>query len=158
MARRMKIGGVLTTKMLGMISVEGAPNTPGIAGKVLEELGAAGISVEFISCCPDLGGGATISVCVEMSRFDEALDLVEEVKAEVEAQKIVTTEDLCAVAVFGPHFREIPNIASQVFIALAEAGINILAISTSVSSVTCVVKQSRLDDALVSLRGRFDIP
>lgn len=158
MAQRMKIGGVLTSQTLGMISVEGAPNTPGIAGTVLEALGRAGISVEFISCCPDLGGGATISVCVEMPRFDEALDLIEDVKADVEAKQIVTTEELCAVAVFGPHFREIPNIASQVFKALAEAGINILAISTSVSSVTCVIKQSRLNDALVSLRERFEIP
>ncbi len=62
------------------------------------------------------------------------------------------------LAVFGPHFREIPNVASQVFKALAEAGINILAISTSVSSVTCVFKQERLSEGLASLRGRFEIP
>ena len=157
-AERMKIGGVLVSQKIGMISIEGTPNTPGIAGMVLESLGTAGISVEFISCCPDLGGGATISVCVEMTYFDEALDRVEEIRAEVDAKKVVTNEDLCALAVFGPHFREIPNVASQVFKALAEVGINILAISTSVSSVTCVFKQESLAEALTSLRSRFEIP
>ena len=154
----MKIGGVLASQQLGMVSIVGTPDTPGIAGVVLAALGAAGISVEFISCCPDLGGGATITVCVEMARFDEALDRIEEIRADIDAKQIVTNEDICALAVYGPHFREIPNVASQVFKALAEVGINILAISTSVSSVTCVFRQDRLGDALGSLRGRFEIP
>jgi aspartate kinase len=93
-----------------------------------------------------------------MASFDEALDRVEEIRADVDAKKVVTNEDLCALAVFGPHFREIPNVASQVFKALAEVGINILAISTSVSSVTCVFKQEKLSEGLASLRGRFEIP
>ena len=83
MAERMRIGGGLVSNELGMLSVEGAPNTPGIAGVVLDALGRDGISVEFISCCPDLGGGATITVCVEMERFEEALERIDEVRVEV---------------------------------------------------------------------------
>jgi len=154
----MKVGGVLVAEDLGMISVLGASATPGIAGIVLDSLGARSINVEFISCCPDMGEGYTISVCVEMEEFDDALDAVEDVRDRVQAGQVSTTPDLCCVAVFGPHFREIPNVASQIFKAMAAVGINILAISTSISSVSCVIEQARLPEALESLRGHFEIP
>ncbi|MBD3163145.1 MAG: hypothetical protein GF346_11900 [Candidatus Eisenbacteria bacterium] len=157
-AKRMKVGGVLVTKDVGMISVLGASAAPGIAGIVLDALGRIGINVEFISCCPDLGDGYTISVCVRMDGFDEALDAIEDVRQQVGAQQVATNPDLCVVAVFGPHFREIPNIASRIFKAHAEIGITILAISTSISSVSCVFDQRRLNEALATLRDRFEVP
>ncbi len=156
--KKMKIGGVIVSEDLGMITVQGAPQHPGIAGAILAAIGAIGLSVEFISCGPDLGGGASISICVPMARFDEAYEQIERVAEEIQAQKLATKEDLCALAVFGPHFREIPNIASQIFNALAAAGINILAISTSISSVACVIEQEKLTEGLGSLRVKFEIP
>ncbi|MFB3907945.1 MAG: ACT domain-containing protein [Candidatus Eisenbacteria bacterium] len=155
---RMKIGGILVSQDLSMICLEGAPHHPGIAGTVLEALGEKQINVDFISCCPEVGGGDTICICVEARHFDEALSAVERVQDEVEAQKVVTRSDLCSVAVFGPHFREIPNVAARIFRSFADAGINILAISTSISSVSCVFEESRLDEGLRSLRARFDVP
>lgn len=155
---RMKIGGVLVSQHIGLISVQGAPHAVGIAGMIFESLGAAGINVEFISCCPDVGGGDTIVVSAEMRKLERALLLIEELQESIGATRVVAMRDLCSVAVFGPHFREIPNVASQIFKALAEVGINILSISTSVSSVTCVFDQSRLADALGSLRSHFEIP
>lgn len=156
--QKMKIGGVLVTQDLGMVSFQGAPDNPGVAGKILEAIGALEINVDFISCSPDLGGGASITACVSMLRFEEALREVERLGDELQAQRVVTREAISSVAVFGPHFREIPNVASRVFNALAEAGINILAISTSVSSVTCIFDQAALGDALASLRSHFEIP
>jgi aspartokinase len=155
---RMKVGGVLVTEKVGMISVLGAASAPGVAGTVLDSLGQRKINVEFISCCPDIGDGYSISVCVEMDLFEKALEAIEDVRETVQAKQIETNPDLCVVAVFGPHFREIPNIASQIFKAHAAAGINILAISTSISSVSCVFDQSRLSEALDSLRKHFEIP
>jgi aspartate kinase len=157
-AKKMKIGGIMASQNLGMITVEGAPDAPGIAGKILEAIGNLEISVGFISCAPDLGGGASITFCVAMDRFEKALEEIERVREEIQAQKVATQEEICSVAVFGPHFGEIPNVASRIFRALAEAGINILAISTSVSSVTCVFDQKRLNEGVASLRSHFDIP
>lgn len=156
--QKLKIGGVIVTQNLGMVTVQGAPHTPGIAGEIFEAIGVKGINVDFISCGPDQGGGDTLSVCFDQGRFDDAADTIEKVGDRLHAQRIATRENLCAVAVFGPHFREIPNIASRIFKAFAAAQVNILAISTSVSSVTCVFDQERLPEALTSLRGHFEIP
>jgi aspartokinase len=44
------------------------------------------------------------------------------------------------------------------FRALADHGVNILAISTSISTVNCIIELSRLQDALAAIRERFDLP
>jgi aspartokinase len=42
-------------------------------------------------------------------------------------------------------------------LALADANINILSISTSMSSVSCVFDQSRLDGAIAALKETFQL-
>ena len=155
--RRMQVGGVQIYQNLGMISILGTPHGPGMAGVVLEALGEAGINVEFISCCPDSAGGDDIVLCVERSRMQTALRALDAARSMIRPVGVKTQEGLVAVAVFGPHFREIPAVAGRIFRAFADAGVNILAISTSVSSVTSVFEESRLDPALASLRKRFDL-
>jgi aspartate kinase len=98
------------------------------------------------------------TVCVAMDRFERALDEIELVRDEIQAQRVATQERICSISVFGPHFGEIPKVASRIFSALAEAGINILAISTSVSSVTCVFNQTLLHEGMNALRSHFEIP
>lgn len=155
--RKMKIGGILISHDLGMISILGTPRGPGTAGVVLEALGTAEINVEFISCCPDSGGGDNIVICMERTRLTDGMEAINEIRDQIRSARINTTEALCAVSVFGPHFREIPTVAGKIFRALADAGVNILAISTSISSVTSVFDQGMLEQALTSLRRRFEV-
>ena len=156
-AQRMSVGGVQVYRNLGMISILGTPHGPGMAGEVLETLGEAGINVEFISCCPDSGGGDVIVVCVHRASVDEALAALGPVRPRIHPVGVRMTDGLVAVAIYGPHFREIPAVAGRIFRALAEVGVNILAISTSVSSVTSVFAEDKLEEALAALRAKFDI-
>ncbi|MFB0546725.1 MAG: ACT domain-containing protein, partial [Anaerolineae bacterium] len=59
---------------------------------------------------------------------------------------------------FGPHFGERPGIAGVMFSALASVGINILAISTSISSLSCVINVSDMDEAVWALGEAFELP
>ena len=44
------------------------------------------------------------------------------------------------------------------FQALAERQVNILAVSTSISTVSCVIESEKLEAALFALRDTFDLP
>jgi len=66
--------------------------------------------------------------------------------------------EVAIVSIFGPDFRERPGIAGRMFDALAGRQVNILAISTSISTVSCVVASAQLDLALRALRETFDLP
>jgi hypothetical protein len=48
--QRMSVGGVQVYRDLGMISILGTPQGPGMAGEVLETLGEAGINEAVEKC------------------------------------------------------------------------------------------------------------
>jgi aspartate kinase len=80
------------------------------------------------------------------------------VAPEVEAGKVIAYPEAAIVSIFGPDFRERPGIAGTMFDALAASGINIMAISTSISTVSCVIDSDDLEAGLIALRQTFDLP
>ena len=62
------------------------------------------------------------------------------------------------LSVFGPDFRQRAGIAGIAFDALGRAGVNILAVSTSISTITCLVRQDHFDTALAALQKAFALP
>ena len=155
---KIKIGGIMKSTYLSEISVLGIPSRPGTAAAILGALGKDGINVQFIVQCLDENAQDHVVFCVNQDNFDAALTIVNEVKGYVEASSVTSNASVATVSVFGPDFRERPAIAGMMFNALASQGINILAISTSISTVSCVIDADHLPRAVASLTETFDLP
>lgn len=155
---RIKAGGIIRNERLAKIGVISAPDQPGLASAVLRALGDKEINVEFIVQCVDLADNSHIVLCVREDVLDAALAALRPVQAKVGAQDIISQRNVAVVSVFGPDFRERPAIAAEVFEAMASAGINIMAISTSISTVSCLIDGDRVDDVVVALRKHFEFP
>ncbi|MBK9096230.1 MAG: ACT domain-containing protein [Anaerolineae bacterium] len=153
-----RIGGILKNSTLARISVIGLPDRPGMAAMILGALGNAHINVEFIIQCIDLNQQDHFVLCIERDDLSAALRVVEAATREVRARSIVHDGRAASIAIFGPDFRERPGIAATMFQALAQAGINIEAISTSISTVTCIISEAHLPDALAAIQRHFDVP
>jgi aspartate kinase len=82
--------------------------------------------------------------------------LLEPLKERFGGRGITHRPRVAMVSIFGPDFRQTPGVAGMMHAALADAGINILSISTSMSSVNCVIDQARLDDAVAALKDTFE--
>ena len=158
MGNKIKAGGIIRNERLAKIGVMSAPDRCGLACDVLRTLGEHGINVEFIVQCIDLANNSHIVFCVRDEELDSALAVLQPVRSMVAAQEIVSQRNVAVISVFGPDFRERPAIGAAVFEAMASAGVNIMAISTSISTVSCLIDGSRVDDAVVSLREHFDLP
>lgn len=155
---RTRIGGIIQKTSLTQIEVLSVPDRPGVAAALLKALGEASINVQFIVQCIDSNSRDHIVLCVESDDVRQALALVEKVSPLICAGCIRVTENVAILSIFGPDFRERPGIAGQMFDALADAGINILAISTSISTVSCIILRSGLDKAKESLLQVFELP
>jgi hypothetical protein len=83
-------------------------------------------------------------------RNAEFLDLLEGIKSLMEAKAISYTSNVAVISVFGPHFREKPSISGLILNALGILGINILAISTSISSCSCLIRADQVEDATMA--------
>jgi aspartate kinase len=121
-------------------------------------LGSEGINVEFIVQCIDLNSNDHVVFCVAQDDLEAALSILEKLKPRLGAKEVIHEPEVGIVSIFGPDFRERPGIAGAMFNTLASAGINILAISTSISTVSCVISARRLSEAVRAIEQTFDMP
>jgi aspartate kinase len=156
--QKIKIGGIIQKRNLAKIGLMSIPDCPGVAGAIFGSLGDRGINVPFIVHTIDLNNLDNLVICVAREDLTAALEALNTVKETVGAKEIVYDREVGIVSMFGPHFGERPGIAGVMFSALASAGINILAISTSISSTSCLVDASDMDEAVQALGEAFELP
>lgn len=155
---KIKAGGIIRNQNLARIGVMSAPDRPGLSSVVLRALSAKNINVEFIVQCVDLTNHSHIILCVKDEDMGTAVAALEPVRVQVGADAVTNTPGMALISVFGPDFRERPAVAAGVFEAMATVGISIQAISTSISTVSCLIDGARSDDAVVALREYFELP
>jgi aspartate kinase len=152
-----KIASIVQQKDLALVGVMAIPDRPGIAAAIFEALGSRGINAQFIVQCVDLSNRSHVVICVASKDLTAALGVLEPVRARIGAEQVLHKPRVGVVITYGPEFREQPGVAGKVCAALAAAGINILAISTSFSTVSCVVPGDLLADAVQALKDAFDL-
>jgi len=155
---KIKVGGVMQSEGRALLRILSLPDRPGVAGTLLSVLGHNGINIEFLVEGSDIEGQGNFSICIDQKDLGAALGILESVKDSVDARGISYVPDVAVLSVFGPHLREKPRVPGAMFNTLASHGINVIAISTSISSVSCVIEGIHLDDAIQALQDAFEIP
>jgi aspartate kinase len=158
MGKKTQIGGIMHSDGLAMIGVLAMPSRPGLAGRILSTMGETNINVQFIVQLVDRDGKDHVVFCVDRRDLETALDLLSGIKEDVSAQDIVHDASVGLISIFGPDFRQRPGIAGEMFAALGRADINIQAISTSISTISCVIQASCVPDAVKTLHDTFEMP
>jgi aspartokinase len=155
---KVKVGGIMASTGLATVRILSLPDRPGVVGTVLHALGKRNINIEFIVHNLDLEGNGNITFCINQKDLEVALEVLEGVKPLIEAKGISNHPNVAVISVFGPHFRERPMISGLMFNTLGTTGINVLAISTSISSCSCVIQADRIEDAVRALHETFEAP
>jgi aspartate kinase len=158
MTEKIKVGGVIRNDHLASISVLAVRDRPGIAAAVLDALGQKNLNTQFVVQMIDHENQTELVLCVDRTDLQASLAAIDSIRGEVEPQAVTFNPEVASLAIFGPDFRERPGIAGKMFRAMAERGINILAISTSISTVNCIIELARLHEALDAINEHFDLP
>jgi aspartate kinase len=153
-----RIGGIMQNAHLSLLNITSVPDRPGIAAALLGGLGQQNINVQFIVQCIDQNNRDQVAMCVDRDDLQAAMQVLDRVAPGIDAGRVNAQPEAAIVSIFGPDFRERPGIAGTMFEALAANQINILAISTSISTVSCVIEAAQLESALSALRNTFDLP
>lgn len=155
---KVKIGGILQSKGLASVSVTAIPDRPGVASRIFRTLGKHRINVEFIVHTIDERGRSHVGLCVDRKDLHDALSLMEKNREKIGCTEIIHNRHVGLVSIFGPHFRERAGIAGIFFHALGSSDINILAISTSISTCSCLIAEEDMPAAVAALSAAFELP
>ncbi len=155
---KVKVGGIMANMGLATVGIHSIPDRPDVPGIVLHTLGEKNINIEFIVHNLDLEGNGNITFCIDQKNLESALEVLEKIKSLIEAKGVSYQPNVAVISVFGPHFRERPMISGLILNALAISGINVLAISTSISSCSCLIQANQVEDAMRALHETFEAP
>jgi aspartate kinase len=89
--------------------------------------------------------------------LENALSIVRPIAEEIGAGGVETDDKVAKVSIIGTGMRSHSGIASQMFKALADDGINIMMISTSEIKVSCVIESKYTELAVRVLHNAFDL-
>jgi aspartate kinase len=153
-----KIGGIMQSDGRALIKVMSVPDHASVAGAVFKAIAEKGINIELLVESFDLDECGNFAMVIDGKDLDRAVEILEELKTTIDAKVISYTPDVAVITVFAPHLREKPRIHGRMFSSIASVGISSLAISTSLSSVSCVVEGQHLDIAVKALSEVFDLP
>ena len=141
------------------VTLQGVPDTPGVAGQIATALADANVNVDMIIQNEPLEDGARADMSFTVPRDDlrAAGDALERLKDELGLAGIATDEEMGKVSVVGAGMRTHPGVAARVFSVLGEQGIKIEMIATSPIKISCVIPGDRVDDAVRALHAAFEL-
>jgi aspartokinase len=141
-----------------MVGIMDIPSRPGVGGSIFSALSEQGINVELIVHLIDLEERDHIVVCVDRENLADTLKVIDDMQKDLGARATTSIPEVASVSLFGLDFREERGIASQMCKTLGDRDINIRAISTSLSTITCVIEAQYLESAIAALRETFELP
>lgn len=158
MTGRIAVGGITRTDRMVLVRILGAPAGQKLSGRILTALGHKGVNVICVTSFLDMEGRDNLCFAISADDLDQALGIIQEQDASVDVGRIDLERRCSAFSIYGPHFAERPAIAGGVFGTLQEAGVEVLMISTSFSTVSFVVAQNEAEAAIQELNQVFLVP
>src|SRR6478672_6402717 len=152
------VSGIAFNRDEAKISILGVPDKPGIAYSILGAVADANIEVDVIIQNISKDGKTDFSFTVHRNDYARTVDLLKaKVLPELGTDRNEGDTKICKVSIVGIGMRSHVGIASKMFRALSEEGINIQMISTSEIKTSVVIDEKYMELAVRALHRAFDL-
>ncbi len=153
---KMLVSGVACDKNTARVSVVGLEDQPGVAFKLFNLLANHNINVDIILQSIGREGTKDISFTIKEDDLKEAVTILESHReGSLKCQKIDTEREVAKVSIVGAGMMANSGIASKMFEALYDVGINIKMISTSEIRVTVLIDETQVEKAMNAVHDKF---
>jgi len=148
---------VVSNTKVAQVTLHAVDDRPGISAELFGQLGDQGFNVELVSSNIVSKGKADISFVVAEEELPAIVVLMDSLKKSTNAHSVSHDSKVALISISGHGLLQKPGIAGKMFKALSDSGINIQMISTSLSSITCMVSDKAIEDAVRCLEKEFEV-
>jgi aspartate kinase len=152
------VSGIAFNRDEAKVSLLGVPDKPGIAYQILGPVADANIDVDMIIQNVSHEGKTDFSFTVHRNDYTRTVDLLKSrVMPATGAASVTGDTKICKVSIVGIGMRSHVGVASKMFQALSDEGINIQMISTSEIKTSVVIDEKYMELAVRSLHKAFEL-
>jgi len=152
-----KIAGIAFNRDEAQLTLKGVPDQPGIAAKILGPISRANIEIDMIVQNVAWDNTANFTFTVHRNDYKRALSILQDTGDKLGANTVSGDDNIVKLSIVGVGMRSHAGIASEMFEALAEEGINIRMISTSEIKISVVVDEKYLELGVRCLHDIFGL-
>ena len=152
-----KISGIAFNRDEAKLTIRGVPDKPGVAYNILGPIGDANVEVDMIVQNISNDGTTDFTFTVNRSEFGKAEEILRRTAEALGAREVIGDDRIAKISLVGVGMRSHAGIASQMFQALSQEGINIQMISTSEIKISVVVDEKYLELGVRALHDAFDL-
>ncbi|ABC65001.1 aspartokinase [Erythrobacter litoralis HTCC2594] len=155
---RQLVTGIAHDKNEAKIILTRVPDKPGAVAHIFEPLAAASINVDMIIQNVGRDKGETdVTFTVPQADLARAQALLEDRREEIGFNRIITDSQIAKISVVGVGMKSHAGVASTMFRALSDRGINIQAISTSEIKVSVMIDEDETELAVRVLHTAYGL-
>jgi aspartate kinase len=155
---RQLITGIAHDKNEAKVTLTSVPDKPGAVANIFGPLADANINVDMIiqNIAHDTGS-TDVTFTVPGAELARALDILDKAKGTIGYEKLVHDTKIAKISVVGVGMRSHAGVASTMFQALAQRGINIQAITTSEIKVSVLIDEDETELAVRVLHTAYGL-
>ncbi len=152
------VTGISFSKNDAKVTLIGVKDRPGVAAKIFEPLGQNDINVDMViqNISPD-GKETDVTFTIKRDQLDQSIKLMNDIKTKINYKKLVYDDKVAKVSIIGAGMIVSPGITYKMFKSLADANINIIAISTSEIKISVLVNEEKTSEAIKILHKNFNL-
>jgi aspartate kinase len=152
------VSGIAFNRDEAKITLVGVPDRPGIAFQILGPVADANIDIDVIIQNVSHDHRTDFSFTVPRGDYARTMDLLRTtVLPATGAEELVGDPKICKVSIVGIGMRSHVGVASKMFRALSQEGINIQMITTSEIKTCVVIDEKYMELAVRALHKAFDL-
>jgi aspartate kinase len=151
------ISGIAFNRDEAKLTIRGVPDTPGVAFKILGPISAGNIEVDMIVQNVSRDNTTDFTFTVHRNDFRKAEEILRQVAENIGAREVAGDSKIAKVSIVGVGMRSHAGVASKMFEALSNDGINIQMISTSEIKISVVIDEKYLELAVRGLHTAFEL-
>lgn len=151
------VSGIAFNRDEAKLTISGVPDTPGVALRILKPVSDANIEVDMIVQNVGADGHTDFTFTVHRNDFKRAREVLDGVARELGAREVTGDNKTVKVSIVGVGMRSHAGVATRMFEALSNEGINIQMISTSEIKISVVIDEKYLELAVRALHTAFDL-
>ena len=151
------VSGIAYSRDEAKVTLRRVPDRPGIAAMVFGPLSAANLNVDMIVQNVGADGSTDMTFTISRADLPRAKDLLEKQKDAIGYEALLADPEVAKISVVGIGMRTHAGVASTMFRALAEKGINIQVISTSEIKVSVLIPVDYTELAVRALHTAYGL-
>ncbi len=151
------VTGVAYSKNEAKITLQGVEDKPGVAAEIFEPLSKNQINIDMVIQNVSSDGKKTdLTFTIKRNDLSKSLEIIKKNK-KINYMSLSHNEKVSKISAVGAGMITTPGVTYEMFRALAEEKINILAISTSEIKISLIIDESNTVRAIKKLHKSFKL-